>query len=94
MLLRKKSEGESAALLPSLTSERGSQNKHYTTVCVRKPDVRFSAFSKCLRLVKRPVFRRYLKSGLKRPVFGSSGPFTLQRPDFECPVPNRPNRPN
>ena len=50
------------------------------TVSVRKPDVRFSDFWEVVRL-------------LNRPDFGSSGPFTLQRPDFECPVPNRPNRP-
>ena len=44
------------------------------TVCVRKPDVRFSAFSKCLRLLKRPDFRQRLKSRLKRPVIGRPVP--------------------
>ena len=63
------------------------------TVNVRKPDVRFSNFWEVVRFLNCPVIGWCLKSGHKCPVFGPSGPFTFQRPVFECPVPNRPNRP-
>ena len=55
------------------------------TVDVRNPDVRFSAFSKSVRLLNRPDFRLYLKSGRFRPVIGRSvhSPYT-------CPVIGRP----
>ena len=57
---------------------------------IRKPDVRFSDFWEVVRLPNTPDFRSASENRTLYPVFGSSGPFTLQRPDFECPVPNRP----
>ena len=43
---------------------------NHCTVDVRNPDVWISAFSKSVRLLNRPVFRHYLKTGHKRPVIG------------------------